>query len=1684
MRKDSLLTEEFFSLHLLSISELEGVQRALAEFESLIKQHIYPHLAEEKEITYYEGRHNLQDLNKFVYQDQASLLQTNNFKLLQTELKLCIIHIRVWAVRNRIEGVDSLFVFLRKMEQPSDSMALLYGDGKRLLEKIAVLLDEPLIAIAERQRIMVNLLADNELEHCIAGCYSRLASTALQLQENLDGKLQIKQWLRSYATLMASQIAAKRPFAMPDTYQVMVCKASDSAAEHNLLHANNYLLMQAKEHGFPIQIVRDQGAIEVGNGLSQLSKKAIIDLYIKDLEQHITAKNLVEYICEKLHASFKTTLSAEGDYADKAAIILNKLNLLGEDSWFKTNKVGLEEILTGNGQLKTVDALQITVTQRLLTRKLLKGYEGKKIGLNRGQSLEYYEFPSVIELTWVWVENRRIPVLELIKADRLPALIPLTHLQASVRHINIIRIIHSFIKDTTSLINVIKNLPASYGEFFVDFLSLQKIAILTKNSDSVRLFIELLTYIPDQAKRRVFLTECGTSFVQKMLFKGLSKANIKQMLPGLAVTYLKEEYNAASKQEALSVTKGLISKLLDNEFTNFANSNFIKLPHDYLEGINFNPKLDSNVNFQSTKFYQPIWHCKFERVGMESVSFFDELLDVSFKNTDLRKVYFNSPINTPYSNIGLENALLSTESFKGLRSAFIVDFVGADFKAVNFQDASIKSRLQFLDFTNTNLESCDLSKLKLNGVVLWEANMAKANLIGADISQISINPQTNLEASYLDLDNVNYLYRRGIKNFAECEIFSNKKSEDDFNHFVFHHTNFKKAKFYGEKLNIDFRNSDVSYALFTKKTNTIVQSMLLSMKTTDSQLNGVSFRDVSFARDSKFLNSQFTFNFVQVEMPVNLAFHLYDLGHLDFLGIKNLIGVMPTKLNAFPLLGAKLNKQTFLYFFNQGLRDFRGGNLNSFNLGQVLVQNRISAIDLLFEGAEFKPFPIGCLSSRRHTRNVLSSPFCTVHYLFQKPNTEKTIFLTDIEVFATVSQERFSLKELVLGTKPLYILSDEVNEVNFYWGYRPDEDVFIKLDSFTKKSIIAFEVSERKNINLRFHFSKKFSDATPLSEFASNIGHLGFSDVKFNYYNQQSQLSMIELKNGIASITTLSVTQQQILHGDKFRALLKDVKLTTLKMYKKEEYRTRLRKITTEVKRKIGAGMRTGVRNGAQYEIGATIIYFIGEAINNPKTADIQLIDAENKTVLKQLAYHLAQEVGQERGASERQINLTTTVAAQCIDRGECSTEAHVIRDVVDSMQRIRPDLMIGNEYAWNNTKEFFVNIGSYVSNKFDEIKQFFTVTRNQSLPTHPSYWGPQTGVFIPSRGIQKRSLYNWYESPLLLQLTKNIEAVFGGFEIDIREDENFSEAMTAGFLSELWQALASCGVNNNATEEFTLSVLKKLENTCFSENFFNSSQRACIAQFTLATATELPTVTTISSRASRSRRRQTRDITSVEKLDFIKKDREIDDAMNLADDYYLQYENRKKYPKGHNNKQNRIIVNPLHKQQRLSEKSNKDLVHEKNFKQKIKSDQKPNVSNKYYNEPYFKEHKHQQAFLSAIKLTKPPMSDIKVQTPPFKKNRLNHLTIADRHPKKIIKSNAENYPLLQKRQPFFRAAPLGIREVTARSEIHTTLFALNFCIKCLNKEKKPIHASRAKVPKLLKMNENTIEIKRNFFIN
>ncbi|WP_342227112.1 hypothetical protein [Rickettsiella endosymbiont of Rhagonycha lignosa] len=156
MPKDPLLTEDFFSLHRLSSSEITLALEELTQLGQTIKQKLYPHLSAAQKPIYYQGNANLIDLNKFVYQNEASSLHSDNFKFLQVELKLSVMHIRLWVITHQLEGSETLAAFAKKIEHPSDNMSLLYGDVKFLLEKVAVLLDEPLIALEDRKKIMVH----------------------------------------------------------------------------------------------------------------------------------------------------------------------------------------------------------------------------------------------------------------------------------------------------------------------------------------------------------------------------------------------------------------------------------------------------------------------------------------------------------------------------------------------------------------------------------------------------------------------------------------------------------------------------------------------------------------------------------------------------------------------------------------------------------------------------------------------------------------------------------------------------------------------------------------------------------------------------------------------------------------------------------------------------------------------------------------------------------------------------------------------------------------------------------------------------------------------------------------------------------------------------------------------------------------------------------------------------------------------------------------------------------------------------------------------------------------------------------------------------------------------------------------------------------------------------------------
>jgi hypothetical protein len=512
------------------------------------------------------------------------------------------------------------------------------------------------------------------------------------------------------------------------------------------------------------------------------------------------------------------------------------------------------------------------------------------------------------------------------------------------------------------------------------------------------------------------------------------------------------------------------------------------------------------------------------------------------------------------------------------------------------------------------------------------------------------------------------------------------------------------------------------------------------------------------------------------------------------------------------------------WLYKQGLRDFRGSNLNSFYLSQVLTEQAISEIDLKLKGAHVKKSSLRCLSEPRARRALLNTAQanCAINILFQSEGVvqEKKIVLDDIESIAkSAGQTRYVLKETTID-RPLFIFGG-ASEVNFYWGYQADEETLMRAFVFTRDSITASGGHE--NIQIRFYLFQRFNDNRIFIEFVRKLGGIGFSDVKLHYYTSQTEFFAVHFKNDV-----LSVAAARQIVSEKIRSFLNVIKLDRVSIQNKEGYRDRLRRITLEVKRKAGSGLRAAGRKGVHYQIGAGILQLTGRAINHPGTLEPQQLDEQTKEDLKIFAQNITLEVGRERGASDRLIASVLNLTKSCIDRGECANEELVMKESIHFLDAARSDLMVGNEYMWNETKAFFIKVGDYISSKFDEVKQFF----RQNIPNgtdvgycavpvcffsqavHSAYIG-----WPPSR--HKRKIVACYQSPVLIGLIKEIEGGFEGLGYDLQLDERYSEEILAGILYELWQTLERHNISNHSTPETILSILN---DETFIENVVNAT--------------------------------------------------------------------------------------------------------------------------------------------------------------------------------------------------------------------------------------------------------------------
>ncbi|WP_010597488.1 hypothetical protein [Rickettsiella massiliensis] len=95
-------------------------------------------------------------------------------------------------------------------------------------------------------------------------------------------------------------------------------------------------------------------------------------------------------------------------------------------------------------------------------------------------------------------------------------------------------------------------------------------------------------------------------------------------------------------------------------------------------------------------------------------------------------------------------------------------------------------------------------------------------------------------------------------------------------------------------------------------------------------------------------------------------------------------------------------------------------------------------------------------------------------------------------------------------------------------------------------------------------------------------------------------------------------------------------------------------RMATHIRKVVLNGLHSGINRSAHYDLVFSFMHFLNTAIIYVNRVAPRVLDEQSKERLKQQAYTLVNQEADKRGVSDYQRQITTTVAVQCIERGEC----------------------------------------------------------------------------------------------------------------------------------------------------------------------------------------------------------------------------------------------------------------------------------------------------------------------------------------------------------------------------------------------------------------------------------------------
>lgn len=255
---------------------------------------------------------------------------------------------------------------------------------------------------------MQGFLANDGLAQCIDNCYFLLNEINVRLKSLKNAKTKIYHLLRGYITNVAYEVAARRPFALPRTYQEILCDLNSVSTLSHELHARNYFLMYAKEYRFPVNVLKDVIAENMGKVFPDFRLQCS---YIHELYTSLTADHLVTYLSEQYHKIFlQIAADTQNTYPVIQRKLSAKLDELGVDENFNWHEILYFQDETT--LVKAEESFRITITECLIQKNWLKRpTRWDDIEVSK-HSYFYYYFPRNIQLSWVDFFNEKEKVMD------------------------------------------------------------------------------------------------------------------------------------------------------------------------------------------------------------------------------------------------------------------------------------------------------------------------------------------------------------------------------------------------------------------------------------------------------------------------------------------------------------------------------------------------------------------------------------------------------------------------------------------------------------------------------------------------------------------------------------------------------------------------------------------------------------------------------------------------------------------------------------------------------------------------------------------------------------------------------------------------------------------------------------------------------------------------------------------------------------------------------------------------------------------------------------------------------------------------------------------------------------------------------------------------------------------------